>query len=78
MRLTGKRLLCKMKTNCFISLWKPSQVLFILKTLSINVLIRPILYDRGAKLRSLVSRPVKVFLQKVLTSDNGTMEGAVD
>ncbi|XP_068747289.1 protein CASP-like [Montipora capricornis] len=37
-----------------MSLWKPNQVLLILKTLSINVLIRPILYDRGAKLRWLV------------------------
>ena len=50
-REMGKRFLRKMKTNFITFLWKPSQALFIFKTLSINVLIRPILYDRGAKLR---------------------------
>ena len=49
--MNGLRFLCKMKTNLTMSLWKPNQVLLILKTLSINVLIRLILYDRGAKLR---------------------------
>ena len=36
-----------MKINLTMSLWKPNQVLFILKTLSINVLIRPQSYKIG-------------------------------
>ena len=60
MRWTEKRFLRKMKTNFAMFLWKPNQGLLILKTLSINYLIRLILYDRGTKLKQLVSRPVKV------------------
>ena len=47
-----------MKTNLTMSLWKSNQVLLILKTLSINVLIRPILY------LSYIKRSYEIWLGK--------------
>ena len=65
-----------MKTNFIMSLWKPGQVLLILKTLSINVLIRMILYDRCET--EITGNQIHEGFLTEGTSDNGLLMGIVD
>ena len=65
-----------MKTNLTMSLGKRNQVLLFLKILSIDVMIRPILYDRCET--EVIGEQTREGLLTEGTSDNGTTVGLVD